>query len=649
MQIGVSATNMKKLSPRVSIVIHDLLMVSLAWVFAYSTRYNFNLNGIGWEPMTSSLPLVIFAQGFVLWWLKLYKGIWRFASIPDLWNILRSVVIGALLVAVTLFLVNRLQGIPRVSLILYPIFLVLLLGGPRLVYRMWKDHGLRNLNSLHRKRVLIIGAGRAGDMLARDMLRDHNFMPIGYLDDQEKLVGAKMQGIPVLGAINKLSEVVDKQEIDSIVIAIPSASNSAMQKIVELCEHTNIPFRTLPRMRGSANHQPSVSELKEVAIEDILGRDPVSLDWKNIRNHYVGKTILVSGGGGSIGSELCRQISRLGPASLIIFDISEYNLYSIQMELGEKFPNIPIHAVLGDVCDEKAVEHMMVKYHPDIIFHAAAYKHVPMLQEQSREAVYNNVIGTRNLAIAANKFKCSTFILISTDKAVNPTNVMGATKRTAEIFCQNFNDRSETSFITVRFGNVLGSAGSVVPLFQEQIANGGPITVTHPDIIRYFMTIPEASQLIMQSGIMGDGGEIYVLEMGEPVKITYLAEQMIRLSGKKPGEDIEIVYTGLRPGEKLYEELFYKDEALLDTGHSKILLANSRKSDWKYIEEMMNKMFDACIEFNEKEIKLLLKEFIPEMSDTKVQSKKQLDLLEPREKKLATSKKETATNPRTFH
>ncbi|MDH5614013.1 MAG: polysaccharide biosynthesis protein, partial [Gammaproteobacteria bacterium] len=559
------------------------------------------------------------------------------------------VVVGALSVAATLFLVNRLQGIPRASLILYPIFLILLLGGPRLVYRMWKDHGLLNINSLHRKRVLIIGAGRAGDMLARDMLRDHDFMPIGYLDDQEKLVGAKMQGIPVLGAINKLPEIVDKEEIDSIVIAIPSASNSAMQKIVELCEHTNIPFRTLPRMRGSANHHPSVSELKEVAIEDILGRDPVSLDWKNIRNHYVGKTILVSGGGGSIGSELCRQISRLGPASLIIFDISEYNLYSIQMELGEKFPNIPIHAVLGDVCDDKAVEHMMGKYHPDIIFHAAAYKHVPMLQEQIREAVYNNVMGTRNLALAADKFKCSTFIMISTDKAVNPTNVMGATKRSAEIFCQNFDALSETAFITVRFGNVLGSAGSVVPLFQEQIANGGPITVTHPDIIRYFMTIPEASQLIMQSGIMGDGGEIYVLEMGEPVKITYLAEQMIRLSGKKPGEDIEIVYTGLRPGEKLYEELFYKDESLLDTGHSKILLANSRKSDWKYIEEMMNKMSVACIEFNEKEIKSLLKEFIPEMSDTKVQSKKQLDLLEPREKKLATSKKETATNPRTFH
>lgn len=640
---------MKGLSPRISIIMHDILMVSLAWLFAYSTRFNFSLKEVGWEPMLSSLPIVVLLQGVIFWSSKLYKGIWRFASIPDLWNILRSAALGALAIAAALFLVNRLQGIPRASLVLYPLFLILLLGGPRLIYRVWKDHGLRNLNSLHRKRVLIIGAGRAGEMLARDMLRDHDFMPVGFLDDQQKLFGAKMQGIPVLGEISKLSEIVENEDIDSIVIAIPSASNSAMQKIVESCEQTNIPFRTLPRMRSSMSAQPSVSELKEVAIEDILGREPVSLDWKTIRNYYVGKTILVSGGGGSIGSELCRQISRLGPASLVIFDVSEYNLYTIQMELGSKFPNIPIHAVLGDVCDEKAVEHMMDKYHPDIIFHAAAYKHVPMLQEQLREAVYNNVIGTRNLAVAADKFKCSTFILISTDKAVNPTNVMGATKRSAEIFCQNFNTLSQTAFITVRFGNVLGSAGSVVPLFQDQIANGGPITVTHPDIIRYFMTIPEASQLIMQSGIMGDGGEIYVLDMGEPVKITYLAEQMVRLSGKKPGEDIEIVYTGLRPGEKLYEELFYKDESLLDTGHAKILLANSRKSDWKYVEEMMNKMSGACLEYNEKGIKSLLKEFVPEMSDERVQTSKQLDLLEAKDKELSPSKNEIESSQRTLH
>jgi FlaA1/EpsC-like NDP-sugar epimerase len=640
---------MKVLRPRISIIIHDLLMVSLAWTLAYTTRFNFSLWQAGWEPVMSSLPYVVLAQGFILWRLSLYQGVWRFASIPDLWNILRAVTLGALGVIAVLFLVNRMEGIPRASLVLYPMYLLLFLGGPRLIYRMWKDHGLRNLASPLRKRVLIIGAGRAGDMLARDMLRDREHAPVGFLDDQRKLIHAKVQGIPVLGAISDLSKIVNNEDVDSIVIAIPSASNSAMQKIVELCEQTNIPFRTLPRMRGSTNSQPSVSELKEVAIEDILGRDPVSLDWKNIRNHYVGKTILISGGGGSIGSELCRQISRLGPASLVIFDVSEYNLYTLQMELGIKFPNIPLHAVLGDVCDERAVEHMMDKYHPDIVFHAAAYKHVPMLQEQAREAVSNNVIGTRNLAVAADRFKCSSFILISTDKAVNPTNVMGATKRSAEIFCQNFNTLSQTAFVTVRFGNVLGSAGSVVPLFQEQIANGGPITVTHPDIIRYFMTIPEASQLIMQSGIMGDGGEIYVLEMGEPVKITYLAEQMIRLSGKKPGEDIEIVYTGLRPGEKLYEELFYKDESLLDTGHAKILLANSRKSDWKYVEEMMHKMSGACEAYNEKEIKVLLKEFVPEMSDEKVKASKQLDLLESKEKELSPSKNETESSQRTLH
>lgn len=636
---------MKGLNTRIGIVVHDLLMVSLAWVFAYITRFNFSFWQLDWTPILGSLPFVVLAQGFVLWRLSLYQGLWRFASIPDLWNILRAVTLGALGVIAVLFLLNRMEGIPRASLVLYPVYLLLLLGGPRLIYRMWKDHGLRNLASPQRKRVLIIGAGRAGDMLARDMLRDSEYNPVGFLDDQPRMIGAKVQGIPVYGKTEELYKVVKDKGIDSIVIAIPSASNTVMQRIVELCERTNIPFRTLPRIRDSQNAGISIKELKEVAIEDLLGRSSVTLDWKNIRNTLVGKTVLVSGGGGSIGSELCRQISRMAPSSLVIFENSEYNLYETDRELRAKFPNLNLHSHLGDVCEKIAVEHVMEEYSPDYIFHAAAYKHVPMLQEQTREAVHNNILGTSQMALAADKYNCKAFVLISTDKAVNPTNVMGASKRASEIFCQNFNQHSNTKFITVRFGNVLGSAGSVIPLFQKQIEAGGPVTVTHPDITRYFMTIPEASQLIMQAAIMGNGGEIYVLDMGEPIKITYLAEQLIRLSGKRPGEDIEIVYTGLRPGEKLFEELFHSKESLQDTPHHKILLAESRMVDWHYVEKIIQEMRDACDTYNEKELKELLKYLVPEMDETSQVNNEQLDLL----KNSSTDQSSTEENLSILH
>lgn len=598
---------------RLAVIAHDLVMVGVAFGLAYLSRYNFSVPHPGWQPLAQMLVLVVIVQGAILWWTRLYRGVWRFASIPDLWNIIRAAFFGALAVSLALFIYNRLEGVPRTSLMVYPVFLVFLLGAPRLIYRMWKDHGLNPGRSSGKQRILILGAGRAGEMLAREMRRDAACAVIGFLDDDARLRGAKVHGIPVLGQTADISDVVRQIDLDIIVIALPSATNAQMQRVVELCEKTGIPFRTLPRLQDLVSGRPVVKALREVAIEDLLGRDPVTLDWERISQGLAGKVVLISGGGGSIGSELCRQIARLGPQALIILEQCEFALYTIEAELREIHPNLTLHARLGDVCDATCVDRVFRDHHPSVVFHAAAYKHVPMLEEQVREAARNNIFGTRNLAFAADRHGCSTFVMVSTDKAVNPANVMGATKRIAEIVCQSLSRRSKTRFLTVRFGNVLGSAGSVVPLFKRQIESGGPVTVTHPDVTRYFMTIPEASQLILQASVMGKGGEIFVLNMGESVKIRYLAEQMIRLSGKVPGEDIDIVYIGLRPGEKLYEELFYSQESFSTTSHEKILLAHSREADWHALSDKLELLDDACRRYDEEAAKTLLKDMVPEL------------------------------------
>ena len=357
----------------------------------------------------------------------------------------------------------------------------------------------------------------------------------------------------------------------------------------------------------------SINTLREVSIEDLLGRDPVRLDREAIRNELSGRCVLISGGGGSIGTELCRQVAKLAPSKLVLLENCEFNLFRIESELRQTFPGIELHPVLGDVADAVAVEHIYSTHKPDITYHAAAYKHVPMLESQVREAIQNNVCGTKIMALAADRHRCDTFVLISTDKAVNPANVMGASKRIAEIFCQNLSQRSTTRFITIRFGNVLGSDGSVVPLFRQQIESGGPVTVTHPEMMRYFMTIPEACQLILQAESMGKGSEIYILDMGEPVNITYLAEQMIQLSGNEPGKDIEIVYTGLRPGEKLYEELFHEKEQLTGTQHEKIFLANHRQIEWELLDRTISDMETACGNYDEKSLLKGIAILVPEL------------------------------------
>jgi FlaA1/EpsC-like NDP-sugar epimerase len=591
---------------------HDLLMVPVAWFGAYWLRFNMEsvppvfLN----LALAMLLPIVV-VQGTVSWYFGLYRGLWRFASLPDLVRIIKAVVVGVMASSAVIFLMTRMQDIPRSVFPLHGILLVALLSGPRLIYRWLKD---RRLYIRHGKRVLVVGAGRAGEMLARDLLRESPALhePVAFVDDNVAKMGKEIHGIRVVGGCDTIPDIVRDEEIELVLIAVPSASSGQMRRIVGLCEGAVVPFRTLPRMQDLISGQIGVKEMRDVRIEDLLGREKVTLDWASITSGLAGKSVMVTGGGGSIGSELCRQIARLRPAKLVILERSEFNLYKIDLELRRIYPELQLESVLADACDSLAVDSTMKTHRPAVVFHAAAYKHVPMLEHQARPAVLNNVFGTRILADKANEYGCESFVLISTDKAVNPANVMGTTKRVAEIYCQNLNASSQTRYITVRFGNVLGSDGSVIPLFQDQIAAGGPVTVTHPEITRFFMTIPEACQLILQACVMGQGGEIFVLDMGEPIKISYLAEQLILLSGKKPGEDIEIVYTGLRPGEKLYEELFHSAEKLTDTVHPKILLAQSRRVNAEVLTQGLEHLRQACAGLDEAGIRNQLQGLVPE-------------------------------------
>ncbi len=597
---------------RLTIAIHDTFMVVLAWLLAFWFR--FDLNQIPDQFLSSALfylPFILVSQAIIFWYFGLYKGVWRFSSLPDLIRIFKAVFFGVFFIAGSLFVYNRLAYIPRSVLPLYCSFLLLFLSIPRLFYRYYKDWVRHESEA---QRALIIGAGAAGEMLARDLLQDEvSLLPIAFVDDDKRKIGRSIRGVQVLYDTHLVADYVTRFNIDIILIAIPSASDMQMRQIVEACEKTNIPFKTLPSVKELLSNTVSKRNLRDVAIEDILGRDPVNLDWNKIQNSLSGKRILITGGGGSIGSELCRQIARVAPESLIVYDRSEYNLYQIHSTLQREFADLKLKPVLGDIVDKKALQEIVQAEKPNVIFHAAAYKHVPLLEDQILAAVINNLVGTKNVAEVALAEKIERFVLISTDKAVNPTNVMGATKRAAEILCQNLHTVSEyTSFITVRFGNVLDSAGSVVPLFRAQIKKGGPVTVTHADVTRYFMTIPEACRLIMQAEAVGTSGEIYVLDMGKPIKIRYLAEQMIQLSGLNIDSDIKIDYIGLRAGEKLHEELFHEQEQILGTGFEKLFLAKARRYEQDIWEKQMNNLLTACETRNPQAILQQLRQLVPE-------------------------------------
>jgi FlaA1/EpsC-like NDP-sugar epimerase len=599
--------------PRAAVIVHDFCMVLIAWFASVWLIKSTSANELS---AMSSLFIVLVLQGSVFWVTGLYKGLWRFASFQDMWNIVRACTFGTIAIVAALGVLQGSAIVNWVPAVLsYPILLFVLLGLPRMCYRFWKDSRMAiSQPGKGLKRVLIIGAGRSGAMLERELRRRGGFDVVGFLDDDKRLRGAQVHGVPVLGTIDWLSRAAANYQADLAIIAMPSATNQQMQRIVGICELSEIEFRTLPTLQDLGSQATNIGDLKRVAIDDLLGRDPVSLKWESIREGLVGKRVMITGGGGSIGSELCRQIARLNPVELIVIDHSEYSLYRIDHELHSEHHDLLFHSVLGDICDPATVEKVINDYKPDVIFHAAAYKHLPILQTQIREAFRNNVFGTMRVAEAAERHGVGTFVLISTDKAVNPANIMGATKRVAEMYCQNMNARSHTRFITVRFGNVLNSNGSVVPLFQEQIAKGGPVTVTHPEISRYFMTISEASQLIMQAAVMGSGGEIYVLDMGEPVNITYLAEHLIRLAGKEPGRDIEIIYTGLRPGEKLFEQLFHELEPYEQTTHEKILLAHPRAADWDELRAELRDSELAVRRYDTKSLQQALVKLVPELA-----------------------------------
>jgi len=615
---------------RWSVLTHDILWVPASLFLAYWFRFNLgsipstHLPGLYWLTIVA-LPVQV-----VLFCLfGLYRGIWRFASIPDLTRILKSVASGVALTFGLVFIFQRLEGVPRSVLLLYPVFLAMGLAAPRLVYRWWKDKSLHMALQLASsgQRALIIGAGQAGELLVRDLLKSHAYLPVGILDDHKGKQGMDVHGVRVLGGLDDISGQIRAMAADVVLLAIPSAPRQLIRRVTGDCQQAGIPCRTLPSLTELADGSIEVASLREVSIEDLLGRDPVLIDAMGKKGDSSlsqgGKSgtipfllrdrcVLVTGAGGSIGSELCRQIGRMAPTRLVMLDHAEFNLYTIEQEMRGRLGDV-CTPLLGDVRDGVRMRWVFEHFQPDVIFHAAAYKHVPLVEENPAEGAKTNVFGTCNIADMAVEFGASVFVLVSTDKAVNPANVMGASKRAAEVYCQNLDARSPgTAFITTRFGNVLGSTGSVVPKFRAQIADGGPVTVTHPEMTRFFMTIPEAVSLILQAGAMGKGGEIFVLDMGEPVKIIDLAEQMIHLSGLVPNEDIAIEFTGLRPGEKLYEELFHEAEHLSGTAHPKLMLAEAREVDWAQLTGRLEQLRDACARRDTDLVRHTLKVIVPE-------------------------------------
>lgn len=596
--------------PRLLIVLHDLVMVALVWL---GLRW---LAGVAGAPPAPSLGIELLVavgtQGLVLRAVGLYQGLWRFASLPDLANLVRGALVGVLLIVALLFLLGVLPDVPRRVLFPYPIALVFMLGLPRLLYRLWKDYR----QASHRadaKRVLVLGAGRTAETLLRDLRSDGRYQPVGLLDDNVALKGAKVQSVPVLGTLDELPYLAQETAPNLIVIAMPSASAAEMQRVVALCDETGLPFRTVPRLSDMLAGKPQRLELSEVRIEDLLGRQPVQFDARSGAGTVAGRRVMVTGAGGSIGSELARQCAAAGAASVLLFERAELPLDEITTELQREFPQVAIRPMLAD-CGDATACRIALADGIDYVFHAAACKQVPMLEGQVREALRNNVGGTAVLARACREAGVGHFVLISTDKAIHPANVLGASKRFAELACQVELAGSPVRLSIVRFGNVLDSAGSVVPLFRRQIAAGGPVTVTHPEVTRYFMTIPEACQLILHSVSLGhESGAVYALDMGRPVAIRELAEQMIRLSGKRPGIDISVSYTGLRPGEKLHEILFHPDERYQRTRHPRILQAQPRDADPVVLRDLLGRM-DALLRDPGAEAALaaLLREAVPE-------------------------------------
>ena len=556
-------------------------------MLAYWLRFNMEITPYYVEFMVRSMFWVVPAQALVFWAFGLYRGMWRYASLQDLKRLFGAVGVSALIAPLVLMPLGLWTPVPLTVLVLDPILLLVIMSGSRIAYRAWKEHDLYgSLRDLGRP-VLVLGAGEAALTLLRELQRSPDWRVVGFLDDDRTKAGRFLNGVKVHGAIDTLPEVAERTGARHAVIAMPGASHEARRRAMQVCADAKVKALTVPSYEDLVSGKVKASALREVELDDLLGRDPVQLDSAGLHKLLTDRVVMVTGAGGSIGSELCRQIARFEPRVLVLFEASEFALYTIEEEFKDKHPALQVVPAIGDVKDEIRVRDVIGRHRPTVVFHAAAYKHVPLMEHDNAwGAMRNNVLGTYVVASAAAQAGVERFVLISTDKAVNPTNVMGATTRLAEKVCQALQGRSQMALVAVRFGNVLGSAGSVIPKFRAQLAKGGPITVTHPDIIRYFMSIPEAAQLVLQAALMGKGGEVFMLEMGEPVRIVDLARDMIRLSGMSE-EEVRIEFTGLRPGEKLFEELVAANEQSLPTPHPKLRIVSARESESEVLDVLI--------------------------------------------------------------
>jgi FlaA1/EpsC-like NDP-sugar epimerase len=575
---------MKAYSRKAFLLITDILLLNVAIYLALLIRFEGEIPEQYINVFLNTNMILTIFNIAVFYMFGLYTSLWTYASIDELMQVFLAAAVGSVASYPIGLMLH--MPLPRSVYIISFMLILLFVGGSRFSYRILRRAKRMIIPESDKVRVMVIGAGDAGSMVIREMQRHDGFsyMPVVVVDDDKAKHRAKIHGVPVKGDKSKIIELVEKYNVSEIIMAIPSASKQAKSEVIKICKQTKCKLKTLPGVYELINEEVSIKKIRNVSIEDILGREEVKLNNEEISSYINNDVILVTGGGGSIGSELCRQLARFQPKKLLILDIYENNAYDLQNELKYIYKDkLDFEVIIASVRDKARLRDIFAKYKPSVVFHAAAHKHVPLMETNPVEAIKNNVFGTLNVAQCADEFGVKRFVLISTDKAVNPTNVMGATKRFAEMIIQSLNKQSKTEFVAVRFGNVLGSNGSVIPLFKKQIAQGGPVTVTHPEITRYFMTIPEAAQLVIQAGAMARGGEIFVLDMGECVKIDDLARDVIRLSGYIPDVDIKIEYTGLRPGEKLYEELLLAEEGIMTTKHEYIFVAKPLDVSYKEI------------------------------------------------------------------